>query len=434
MVTKTRLGYVFVLGFTVIVGDVIPESVTNDEKLKVALIGGTSLFKCSLHVAARHIVWSFGGQNISISLRRDGKYTEETDTANQISIMRIRNIRFSDSGEYSCKQYFQFLRPRENVFTLKVQEPPRLNFQRNVSFENDTINASCCVGIAKTADGISIFWFMDSGPFYIRNNTTILKQNKQDYIDFCSRVSFYSTRKLDGLVLTCLVQNELNLSTSVMLQVMYRPSVRMLMTSYLIVINEETDFKVICEADGNPLPVIKLQKKVRGSWSPLKMKPTLISMTGYNSSWLFYFDNVNNSVVGQYRCSAVNRYGEAFSTEAVDIVEIISKGNATVYTIIAIVMVGTLVFALIVKEKHHQIQQCSASSSNSSKGSDEKPDYLAIYDLPGKAEENTILHAYDSPPEKERISSPHDYEVNFNEVKTSPQYHTLEKVSRETKL
>lgn len=94
---------------------------TNDERLKVALLGGTSLFKCSLHVAARHIVWSFGGQNISISSRKDDKYTEETDTANQISIMRIRNLRFSDAGDYSCKQYFQFLRPRESVFTLKVQ-------------------------------------------------------------------------------------------------------------------------------------------------------------------------------------------------------------------------------------------------------------------------------------------------------------------------
>lgn len=99
-------------------------------------------------------------------------------------------------------------------------ESPRLNFQRNVSIENDTINASCCVDIAKTADSISIVWYLDSGPFYLRNNKTMLKQNKQDYIDFCSRVSFYSTRKLDGLVLTCLVQNELNLSTSVMLQVM----------------------------------------------------------------------------------------------------------------------------------------------------------------------------------------------------------------------
>lgn len=99
----------------------------------------------------------------------------------------------------------------------------------------------------------------------------------------------------------------------------------MLMTSYVIVINEETDFKVICEADGNPLPVIKLQKKVHGSWSPLALKPTLHSMTGYNSSWVFYFDNVNNSVVGKYRCSAVNRYGETFSTEAVDIVGMSSQ-------------------------------------------------------------------------------------------------------------
>lgn len=97
-------------------------------------------------------------------------------------------------------------------------------------------------------------------------------------------------------------------------------TVRLLTTSHVIPIHKENEVKVICEAEGNPQPVVILQKKIDGVWWLSSMRPTLVSGTGCNATWLFRVHNTSSAMTGTYRCAAGNSLGEGYSSETVEVV------------------------------------------------------------------------------------------------------------------
>lgn len=94
----------------------------------------------------------------------------------------------------------------------------------------------------------------------------------------------------------------------------------MVMTSHVIPVSKENDVKVICQGEGNPQPIVKMQKKIDDVWWLSPMKPTFISRRGGNTTWLFRVNNTSSDMTGTYRCAAVNSLGEGYSTETIEIV------------------------------------------------------------------------------------------------------------------
>ncbi|KAJ8047527.1 hypothetical protein HOLleu_06553 [Holothuria leucospilota] len=79
-------------------------------------------------------------------------------------------------------------------------------------------------------------------------------------------------------------------------------------TSASINTNERGYAYILCEADGNPHPIVSLEwKRVDRHWTKLPLVPMIHSVGNSNTTWRF---DINITEMGYYRCSAFNGVGE----------------------------------------------------------------------------------------------------------------------------
>lgn len=97
---------------------------------------------------------------------------------------------------------------------------PEIKSNTASSIEGQLFTARCCVYIALWPNRVPIEWFID-GCFSIPSSsvsTHIFKSNRQATL--CSTFTFKSNRRYHLTLVTCLVRNELNLSSSLQLEVL----------------------------------------------------------------------------------------------------------------------------------------------------------------------------------------------------------------------
>ncbi|KAJ8035197.1 Cell adhesion molecule 1 [Holothuria leucospilota] len=326
-------------------------AVTEASDFQVAVLGQTFVFTCKANRSFTEVAWLYEDRDIGRYTDRNQRYDVNTDDRRLFSLFRVEDVKFYDAGDYSCIQYFRDKRVEKRMYTLQVTGVPRITSSKNEYTENDTILALCCIGIGLAGGRISLLWFIGTESLTPSNRTQMVDRINAYEVEVCSTIYFQSSRYFHDLPLVCLLPHPYNISTSRKMEVFYSPRVRMLMTSHVIPVSKENDVKVMCLGEGNPQPIVKMQKKIDDIWWLSSIKPTFISRRGGNTTWLFRVNNTSSDMTGTYRCAAGNSLGEGYSTETIEIVDIHRQGPVAIYVLLPIAVIALLIFFVAKTDK-----------------------------------------------------------------------------------
>ncbi|KAJ8046982.1 hypothetical protein HOLleu_05844 [Holothuria leucospilota] len=149
-----------------------------------------------------------------------------------------------------------------------------------------------------------------------------INESREGNERICSNLTFVIRRAHNQQPLDCLVLNELNESSSVMLNVLYSPVVKMDLAissrgyfSFSLTLTRNGSLR--CTAEGNPQPLVTLEKQLfDGNWREVSVDFHNVSNTTSTAVRSFSLQNMSN---GLYRCSANNGVGPTQVSEEINI-------------------------------------------------------------------------------------------------------------------
>ncbi|XP_071843639.1 uncharacterized protein [Apostichopus japonicus] len=236
---------------------------------------------------------------------------------------RIINVSFSDTGHYSCYVYSDNDIPIGFQSLLYVQGYPVLN--SSTSIEGEMSTAECCVDSSEgTVDDVT--WLLQDGhrtiDFAFLNTHRFATHISDNKTEHCESVRFQSDRRYHQKPLTCWISNVLNLSASVVLDVLYPVKLKLFLDDSemndTIPFQEHTNITLVCEADSNSVTNITLIRYLAGDsriHEILTHKPSSEAVSSSKTEWYFYFSNVTKNVTGVYACEAQDAFGTSNSSK-----------------------------------------------------------------------------------------------------------------------
>ncbi|KAJ8046984.1 Neuronal growth regulator 1 [Holothuria leucospilota] len=250
--------------------------------------------------------------------------------------LEIPEVRFENAGSYSCLPFLNDGFPGATNWELQIQRRPVLSLgpRGNYSTENETIQAKCCVVFALRPKESVIKWYLDN--VLLLPHSTNQTGNEQG-VELCSSATFQSKRYYHEKALTCLIQNELNRSTTVRLDVQYPATIAMLKsfsidTLTLILVKEKSDINITCSSDGNPKPTVSLEQEVAPDrWQNVSSAPFVEYKQFNKAEWAFPIKDISEDRTGKFRCTAFNGIGSIDVSKELQI-ELLVTASVTMVT------------------------------------------------------------------------------------------------------
>ncbi|PIK61017.1 hypothetical protein BSL78_02068 [Apostichopus japonicus] len=172
--------------------------------------------------------------------------------------------------------------------------------------EGSKAEFKCCVQFGSSnGDQLAFEWYIDKEPLTLGKTST-----NMNVTSLCSETSFHAERWQNNKSVACLLRNELNITLSSSLNVLYSASVQYDSswpngTSTHSCVEGEA-LTITCEADGNPKPNVSIERYLNNDWRILNHEDTIASKNGWKITCLYRINNVSRDDAGKYRCTSMN--------------------------------------------------------------------------------------------------------------------------------
>lgn len=304
----------------------------------MALLGQNVSLECCLDPLVRNLIWKQGNGDILIhqKLQRNTSITidkvhwhSEVDVRQLRSKLIIKQVQYNNSGTYSCLQYFEMEATKVSEFRLQVQGYPHLSIKPNISVENNTIVASCCLESSANKSEVDISWALSNKHIALSSTITTRNEQRNSLVTYCADdLYIFVSRYIHGTTLTCITGNKVNLSASVVLDIQYPATVKMRTTNSVAVFNMHCGLLISCESDGNPRPDVTIQKKSSNEkWNTLLNKLNITSKNGKKVTLVTHLKDTCRGIRGRYRCLASNTIETTLFTDSVEVLYEFPKMN-----------------------------------------------------------------------------------------------------------
>ncbi|KAJ8050683.1 hypothetical protein HOLleu_03982 [Holothuria leucospilota] len=321
--SKGKLLFVLFAFFAVAVGK---QNLDTFEDSQVTAVCGDNVvlqFTLNSPFEVLSLSWLHNGENLMLHdapdsnlITKVGRYTSKIETIeiNRRCIMlNITSSEYEDAGTYACEIYFQRGFPVFKFWNLQVQGSPEIEIFEDSLKEKQLFPPRCCFYLGLWPDSVSVVWSVD-GKFIVEQ-AAIFHFKSGGKTAVCSYFTTALNRLHHMKVLTCLIRNNLNLSSSFELEVSYSAKVvievftnGVSQPSLITLVEEHDNVSVQCKSDANPRPKVKIELKMaEGRWKRLPVKPNRKLRRGSIMYWTFDMHNFKtNHSPGSYRCTAFN--------------------------------------------------------------------------------------------------------------------------------
>ncbi|KAJ8040625.1 hypothetical protein HOLleu_14970 [Holothuria leucospilota] len=265
------------------------------------------------------ITWKHNNENVmfhdpSHVEKRLGRYGSTIDTFMRYIMLIITNVKYQDSGNYTCTMFFHVGLPISKIWILQIQGHPDVKLSDDYVMEKQYSTAMCCSYFALWPDNVTIKWSIDGISSIPSSSVSTHTFNVDDKATLCSSFTFKGSRRYHLKLLKCLVRNILNLSSSVQLKILYSPTVAidvlrngMSVSSFTSLVEEKDNISILCKPDSNPKSKVYIAKKtIHHQWRELLIKETSVSSSDSMTNWILHIHNFSRSNTSIYRCWADN--------------------------------------------------------------------------------------------------------------------------------
>ncbi|XP_029302887.1 cell adhesion molecule 1b isoform X2 [Cottoperca gobio] len=227
---------------------------------------------------------------------KDSRFQLVNFSDNELRVS-LSNVSLSDEGRYVCQLYTD--PPQEAYADITVLGNPIIESRYDVVSEGNETELTCTAMGSKPA--ASIRWM--KGEEELTGETTV-EETYDRMFTVTSRVRFSVTKEDDGVPVDCIIDHPAvkDLLAQRHLEVLYKPEVKIVVTSPDGLTREGDNLYLTCIAEGKPYPL-------QVSWLRVDEDvPPHAVVTGSD----LYIENLNKSYNGTYRCVASNAVGEAY--------------------------------------------------------------------------------------------------------------------------
>ncbi|XP_071843176.1 synaptogenesis protein syg-2-like isoform X2 [Apostichopus japonicus] len=312
------IAIIFIVIFASLVAKSVPSTVTPN--LKLVLLEDVAELVSTFNATKREFAISWNWRDSEYMYHTEGslfkskgkgKYISTVTRDGALARLQITNVTYDDSGMYRCSST-HLPSATTNMFFWRVivQGRPELtNVTRGVK-ENGNMSATCCIRYSEPVSNITYVWSISGwDPFDVTTHKTITDGGS---LSSCATTMFVVHRRYHSKMLKCLVKNELNISATSTIQVIYparawlKPSMAGCGHILYADLNRETN--ITCVSDGFPLPSVHLQRLYSSEpsqWINIPLTAKLLYQEGAQQSWTFLY-RLNESNSSTLRCSAFN--------------------------------------------------------------------------------------------------------------------------------
>ncbi|XP_071842097.1 uncharacterized protein [Apostichopus japonicus] len=232
---------------------------TSNAKVVLALLHDNVTFTCEIYPFPHTLLWKYENDVIDNKAYQAGVQAND----NVVSMKwNIPNVHFKDAGDYSCVQYPTKGFSKSSNFQLLVQGHPNISVSQTTTVEGESITATCCVENS-FPPGESLFsWSLGEMPVTRYQHVPFQEACFNSFHIQCCDVVFTSSRDVHDQEITCLIDNELQASTSSRLEIFWPPELRILVNDERtegnidVIKGKMYDFKCIA-SDSNPAADVK---------------------------------------------------------------------------------------------------------------------------------------------------------------------------------
>ncbi|XP_064500195.1 nectin-3 isoform X4 [Pseudopipra pipra] len=319
---------------------------------------------------------------ISVQGEYQGRVTFKNNSLTDATII-LKNVSFSDEGEYICKAVTFPLGNTQSSTTVTVLVEPVVSLTKGpnplIDGANWTLAATCTAATGKPAAQID--WEGDLG----KNETTPITPFPNETVTVVSRYVIKPTRFARGRHITCVVRHpalEKEIRYPYVLDIQYAPEVSV--TGYdgnWFIGRGNVQLK--CNADANPLPMEFMWTRLDGQWPEGLLS---VNNTLQFSSPLTY------NYTGTYICKVTNSLGQRSDQKTVYILDVpfkqtssVAVAGAVIGAVLALFIITIFVTVLLTPRK-------------------KRPSYLdKVIDLPPTHKPSSCEERAFSAPQKEAM-------------------------------
>ncbi|XP_027723828.1 nectin-3 isoform X2 [Vombatus ursinus] len=298
--------------------------------------------KSSQTVAVHHPQYGF-----SVQEAYQGRVLFKNHSLNDATIV-LRNIDFSDSGEYICKAVTFPLGNAQSSTTVTVLVEPTVSLRKGpyplIDGGNETVAAICTAATGKPVAQID--WEGDLGEM-----ESTVTSFPNETVTIVSQYKLIPTKFARGRRITCVVRHpalEKEIRYSFMLDIQYAPEVSV--TGYdgnWFVGRMNVNLK--CNADANPPPSQSKWSRLDGQW------PDGLE-TSENT--LYFINPLTYNYSGVYICKVTNSLGQRSARKIIYILDVpfkqtssIAVAGAVIGAVLALFIITIFVTVLLTPRK-----------------------------------------------------------------------------------
>nr|XP_009673362.1 PREDICTED: nectin-3 isoform X3 [Struthio camelus australis] len=272
---------------------------------------------------------------ISIQGEYQGRVSFKNYSLTDATII-LRNVSFSDAGEYICKAVTFPLGNAQSSTTVTVLVEPVVSLMKGphplIDGANQTIAAICTAATGKPAAEID--W--EGGLGEMQSSSTSFPN---ETVTVVSQYAIVPTRFARGRLITCIVRHpalEKEIRYSQVLDIQYAPEVSVTGYDGNWFIGRE-NVQLRCNADANPLPMEFMWTRLDGQWPEGLLS---VNNTLQFSSPLTY------NYTGTYICRVTNSLGQRSDQKTIYIL-----AGAVIGAVLALFIITIFVTVLLTPRK-----------------------------------------------------------------------------------
>uniref|UniRef100_A0A8C8ATD2 Nectin-3 n=1 Tax=Otus sunia TaxID=257818 RepID=A0A8C8ATD2_9STRI len=294
----------------------------------------------------------------------------------------LKNVSFSDAGEYICKAVTFPLGNTQSSTTVTVLVEPVVTLMKGpnplIDGANRTIAATCIAATGKPAAEID--W--EGGLGEMESSSTVFPN---ETVTVVSQYMIVPTRFARGRLITCIVRHpalEKEMRFPHVLDIQYAPEVSVTGYDGNWFIGRE-NVQLRCNADANPLPMEFMWTRLDGQWPEGLLS---VNNTLQFSSPLTY------NYTGTYICKVTNSLGQRSDQKTIYILDVpfkqtssVAVAGAVIGAVLALFIITIFVTVLLTPRK-------------------KRPSYLdKVIDLPPTHKPSPCEERVSSVPQKETM-------------------------------
>ncbi|XP_015733651.1 nectin-3 isoform X2 [Coturnix japonica] len=284
---------------------------------------------------------------ISIQEKYQGRVSFKNYSLTDATII-LKNVSFSDAGEYICKAVTFPLGNSQSSVTVTVLVEPVVSLTKGpnplIDGANQTIAAICTAATGKPAAEID--W--EGGLGEMESSSTLFPN---ETVTVISQYTIVPTRFARGRRITCIVRHpalEKEIRFSHVLDIQYAPEVSVTGYDGNWFIGRE-NVQLRCNADANPLPMEFTWTRLDGQWPEGLLS---VNNTLQFSSPLTY------NYTGTYICKVTNSLGQRSDQKTIYILDMpfkqtssVAVAGAVIGAVLALFIITIFVTVLLTPRK-----------------------------------------------------------------------------------